>query len=254
MTAPRLKERIAVITGTGGGQGRAAALRFAAEGALIIGCDRDADSDEATRRLVLEAGGGMTLRDPVDLSDPQACRDWIQWAACIHGRMDILYNNASSARFAPIEEMSIEGWQYTMRNELDLVFYACKFAWPHLKRNGGVIINVASIAGLIASDTGSCCAHGAAKGGVISLTLQLAFEGAPHGIRAVAISPGTIESPGTSRVFADPAIRARFVAHNMIKRIGTPDDIAGVAAMLASDDGAFITGANIVVDGGRVAG
>jgi meso-butanediol dehydrogenase/(S,S)-butanediol dehydrogenase/diacetyl reductase len=250
----RLNGRVALITGTGGGQGRAAALRFAAEGALVVGCDVGVEGDAETARLVRAAGGRIDIRDPVDLGDPDACQDWIEWAASLHGRIDILYNNASRCCFAPFEEMTLDAWRETIRNELDLVFFACKFAWPHLKKQGGVIINIASIVGVIASDTGRSSAHGAAKGGVISLTRQLAFEGAPHGIRVVAISPGTIVTPGTQAILAEPAVRERLLDKNMIRRLGTPEEIVGIAAMLASDDGAFITGENIIVDGGRVAG
>ena len=250
----RLRGKVAVISGTGGGQGRAAALRFSAEGAMIVGCDMNSAADQETAKLVQEAGGTMSVKGPVDLGDPDAARDWIDWAAGLHGKIDILYNNASHGYFAPIEDMTVDAWRNTIRNELDIVFFSTKYAWPYLRRNGGVVINVGSIAGLVASDTGKAAAHSAAKGGVIALTRQLALEGAPHGIRVVTISPGTIATPGTTHLFDDPVIKERFVSQNMIKRIGRPEDVVGVAAMLASDDGAFITGANIVVDGGRVAG
>lgn len=247
-----LSGKIALITGTGGGQGRAAALRFAAAGAHVIGCDVKAEGDRETVRLVEAAGGSIATMDPVDLGDPAQAEQWVEDAVKLHGRIDILYNNASGAKFAPIESFPVEDWLDGIRNELDLVFYVTRYAWRHLAKQGGVIINTASIAGLAGSGPGGSC-HAAAKGAVIALTKHLAFEGAPHNIRVVAISPGVVESPGTADILGVPEIRDGMLAKNLIKRIGQPEDIAGVALFLASDDAAYITGSNIVVDGGRIA-
>jgi NAD(P)-dependent dehydrogenase (short-subunit alcohol dehydrogenase family) len=248
----KLKNKVALITGTGGGQGRAAALRFAAEGALIVGCDVKTHGNRETVELVKAAGGSITTMEPVDLGDPAQAKKWVEDALAVHGRIDILYNNASAARFAPIESFPIEDWQFTIRNELDLVFYVTRFAWEHLAKQGGVIINTASVAGMKAGAVGGT-AHGATKGAVIALTMQWALEGAPHKIRVNTISPGVIESPGTAPLLADPAFRDMLMARNLVSRPGVPEDISGVAAFLASDDAAYITGANIVVDGGRMA-
>jgi NAD(P)-dependent dehydrogenase (short-subunit alcohol dehydrogenase family) len=190
--------------------------------------------------------------EPVDLGDPdQACR-WVEEAASVHGRIDILYNNASAARWSPIEVFPIDDWLFTVRNELHLVFYVTRFAWPWLMRQGGVVINTASVAGLAGSGPGGA-AHAATKGAVIALTKQLAMEGAPHNIRVVTISPGVIDTPATAPLIADPRTREMLIERNLIKRVGLPEEVAGVALFLASDDAAYITGANIVVDGGRVA-
>src|SRR5271168_4092615 len=201
-----LKNRVVLITGTGGGQGRAAALRFAAAGAHVIGCDVKVDDNRETARLVREKAGFIVTMEPVDLGDPEQARQWIEEAAAVHGRIDVLYNNASAARFAPFESFPLEDWAFTLRNELDLVFYTTRFAWPWLQRQGGVIINTASVAGLAGSGPGGA-AHAATKGAVIALTKQLAMEGAPHGIRAVTISPGLIETPATAPLIADPRTR-----------------------------------------------
>jgi NAD(P)-dependent dehydrogenase (short-subunit alcohol dehydrogenase family) len=139
-----------------------------------------------------------------------------------------------------------------MDNELNLVFYATRFAWKYLKQNGGVIINTASTAGITGSGYGGA-AHAAAKAGVIGFTKHMALEGARHGIRVVAISPGVIETPGfVDWAKANPAEAEPLLARNLIPRFGKPRDIAGVALFLASADADYITGANIVVDGGRV--
>lgn len=249
----RLSGKVALITGTGGGQGRAAALRFAAEGALVVGCDLDGEASEATVVAVKDAGGQMTASAPVDLGDSAAAREWVVQAAAAHGRIDILYNNASAARMGPVAEFSDDDWRFTIRNELDLVFYVTKAAWPHLVESRGVIINVASVAGYAASRAVPMLAHTATKGAVLAMTRQLAAEGAPHGIRAVSISPGVIETPGTAQQLAVPEIRQALTGQCLIPRPGQPTEVVRLAAFLASDEATYITGTDFVVDGGMLA-
>lgn len=119
----RLAGKVALLTGTAGGQGRAAALLFAREGATIVGCDLKVESGRETVAMVEASGGSMTSTEPVDLGDSAEARSWIAEAAALHGGFDVLYNNASLPRFASIAEMTDEDWHYTMRNELDLMFY-----------------------------------------------------------------------------------------------------------------------------------
>jgi meso-butanediol dehydrogenase / (S,S)-butanediol dehydrogenase / diacetyl reductase len=247
--AANFDDKVVLITGTGGGQGRAAALRFSGAGALVVGCDVKEEGNRETAALVRNAGGSITTMEPIDLANPETAHRWIEDAVALHGRIDVLYNNASAARFAPIESFPVEDWQFTVRNELDLVFYSTRFAWPHLQKRGGAVINVASVAGMVGAAVGGT-AHAATKGAIIAMTRQLAVEGAPHGIRVNSISPGVIESPGTAPMLADPAFRELMLAHNLIKRVGQPNDVVGVALFLAGDDAAYITGTNIVVDGG----
>jgi NAD(P)-dependent dehydrogenase (short-subunit alcohol dehydrogenase family) len=249
----RLAGKLALITGTAGGQGRAAALAFTEAGATVVGCDVNAEASEETLALVRAAGGSMTSSHPLDLGDPQAAKGWVDGAAKAHGHIDIVYNNASAARFGPIDEFAIEDWQFTIRNELDLVFYVTKYAWPHLALRGGVVLSTASIAGHRASRSHPTAAHCATKGAVIALTRQLAIEGGPKGIRALTISPGTVITPGTAALFEDAEFRAAFEANTPVGRIGQPEDIARVAVFLASDDASYMTGVDIVVDGGITA-
>lgn len=252
--AGRLSGKIALISGTGGGQGRAAALRFAAEGAIVVGCDISADGQHETIELVRKAGGTMTgTEGAVDLASSAGANAWIEAAVAEHGRIDILYNNASSSRFAPIEKMTDEDWHFTLRNEIDIVFFPTRAAWPHLSRPGGVIINIGSTAGWAGSPGAGTLAHNATKGAVIAMTRQLALEGAPHGIRAVSLSPGFVRTPGTAAFLENPDIRAKLTARIPLGRPGEPEEIVAAALFIASDEASFLTGTDIVVDGGSLA-
>lgn len=244
----RLENRVALITGTGNGMGRAAALRFAVEGASVVGCDIDAEANAATIADVRAAGGIMHGMAPVDLGDPDQARKWVSDAVEIHGRIDILYNNASACRFVTIDRMTDDDWFFSIRNELDLVAHVTRAAWAHLCKNGGVIINTASVAGHGGGPGGFC--HSTTKAGVLAMTKVMAAEGGPHGIRAVSISPGMIETPGSANQLAIPGVLDALMARSLVPRIGRAEEIAGVAAFLASDEAAFITGADYLVDGG----
>lgn len=249
----RLAGKIALITGVGGGIGAVAARRFALEGARVVGCDLDEDAARRTETELVADGLDLTVMGGVDLGDADAARAWVDEAVAVHGGIDVLYNNASTQRFAPLTELSIADWDFTMRNELDLVFYTVKAAWPHLiAHGGGSIINVGSIAALRGVEFMPQNAHSTAKGGVIALTLQLVVEGGPHGIRANVISPGLVETPNTGPMLADPPERMRRVVLDRIPlgRHGQPDDIVNAAIFLASDESSWVSGANLVIDGG----
>jgi meso-butanediol dehydrogenase / (S,S)-butanediol dehydrogenase / diacetyl reductase len=249
----RLDGKVALITGTGVGMGRAAALRFAAQGATVVGCDLNAETSQETVRLVAESGGVMTATAPVDLSSFEATEGWVNAAAAEHGGIDVLYNNASLPVVGPWDDLTVDDWHAGIRNELDLVFYACKAAWPHLvARGGGSIINIASIASIRGAAFFQQAAHGAAKGGVLSFTYHLAAAGGPHRIRANAILPGMIRTPSTEFLFATPDSPGSMLgAANPLGRVGEPDDVVKLAAFLASDDAWYINAAAIPVDGGQ---
>lgn len=249
----RLQDRVALITGTADGQGRAAALLFAREGAKVIGCDLKIEEAEKTVEMVTAEGGEMVSLQPLDLADGVQVKCWIDFALETYGNFDILYNNASAPKFAQIDEMTWEEWNFTIRNELDLLYWACHYAIPHFKSRGkGVIINTASISGMIGSAIGNF-AHGATKGGVIGLTKQLAIELAPHGIRVNSISPGLIDTPATAPMLEDSNFKEAVVQGIPLRRVGRPEEIASVALFLASDEASYVHGANIIVDGGITA-
>lgn len=249
----RLSGKVALITGTGGGQGRAAALLFAREGALVAGCDVNAAAHAQTCELLRSEGLEMSGRAPLDLGDPEQARNWVEEAAAAYGHIDILYNNASAARFGPIADFSIEDWHYTIRNELDLIFFTTKYAWPHLIRQGGVIINIASTAAWGGSKAAGISAHAAAKGAVVAFTRQLAVEGAPHSIRAVSISPGFVATPGTAAFMEDPVAKATLLDGILMERAGQPEEIVSLALFVASGEASFLTGSDLVIDGGLLA-
>jgi NAD(P)-dependent dehydrogenase (short-subunit alcohol dehydrogenase family) len=249
----RLAGKVALITGVGGGMGRVAASMFAAEGARVVGCDIDEAGAAATEKAVRAEGGDITVMGGVDLGDAAAAQSWVDAAAEVHGGFDVLYNNASTQRFGALDELRVEDWDFTMRNELNLVYYTVRAAWPHLKRRGGgSIVNVGSIAAMRGVEFMAQNAHSAAKGGVIALTLQLVVEGGPHGIRANVISPGLTETPNTAPMIADPPERMRRVVLDRIPlgRHGQPADVVNAAIFLASDESSWISGSNIVIDGG----
>jgi meso-butanediol dehydrogenase/(S,S)-butanediol dehydrogenase/diacetyl reductase len=248
----RLDGKVALISGTARGMGRAAALEFAAQGAAVFGCDLDAKASAETVGLVTEAGGQMAALAPVDLSAADGARAWVGAAVAEFGGVDVLYNNASALRNGALMDLSDDDWHFTVRNELDIVWFSVRAAWPELvRRGGGSVINVASIAAKLGARFVGQVPHGSAKGGVLAMTKHLCAAGGTHGIRANAILPGLIYTPETARFIDDPdgplpAILARVP----LGRYGRADEVAKLAAFLASDDAAFITGAEIAIDGG----
>jgi NAD(P)-dependent dehydrogenase (short-subunit alcohol dehydrogenase family) len=242
----RLENKVALITGTAAGQGRAAALLFAREGAVVIGCDLNAAANEQTVRLVTEAGGRMVGMGPVDLGDPVQAEAWVQEAAAVEGRIDVVYNNAGAGRHDFIENLTAEDWRFTMRNEVDIPFYVTRFAWPFLKRNGGVIISTASIAGH--KGLPGLIPHCTGKGAILAMSRAFAAEGAEYGIRAVTISPGPIELPESPTTAEYGVASADATA---LKRRGTVDEIANAALYLASDEASFMTACDLLIDGGK---
>lgn len=254
--AGRLEGKVALITGTATGQGRAAAILFAREGAKVVGCDLKIEDSDETVRLVRDAGGDMVSLHPADLGDEEQAKRLVDFAVESFGDFDILYNNASAPRFGRVTEMSAEDWRFTIRNELDLVFYVTKYAVPVLvRRGGGSIINTASIAGVTGFNIEGLFyefAHSTTKGGIIGMTRTLAGELAPDNIRVNSISPGGIETPAWSVLGPELIERLKgfLLNQQMIKRIGLPEDIVHLAIYLAADESTFVTGQNFVVDGG----
>ena len=248
----RLTGKRVLITGTAGGQGAAAQDLFAREGARVVGCDLQPGAAEATAEELRHIGFDVTGHT-VDLADPEAAALWIEAGATALGGIDVLYNNASGAGFAPFAEMSLELWRHVIRVELDIVFHTTQPAWRHLIESHGTVINTASISGMVGLGATGQAAHGAAKAGVIGLVRTLAAEGAPHGVRANCISPGFIKSPATDAHVGEEE-RAYILSQHLLQRPGLPSEVAHLALYLASDEAAWVTGQNYLIDGGLTAG
>lgn len=247
----RMAGKVVVITGTGGGMGRAAAIRFAKEGAVIAGCDLNPETNDETKRLVEAAGGQMHASAPVNLVDEESTKHWLAQVEKDLGKIDVLYANAGITKFNKIEDVTLEEWRFVLQHELDIVFLPVKFAWESLKKSKGNIILVGSTAGVTGSVTNNRIAHSATKGGVISMARQFAAEGSKHGIRANSISPGMIRTPATEGdLLAADHPMAKIAEHIPLGRIGTADEVINCALFLASDEASYVTGTNLMVDGG----
>jgi NAD(P)-dependent dehydrogenase (short-subunit alcohol dehydrogenase family) len=251
MTA-RLNGKVPLISGTGSGLGRAAARLFAAEGAIVVGTDVNADANSETTELVRKDGNTMTSIAPLDVSEPAGAQAWIDSAVEHHGGIDILYNNAGDTRFGSFPDVSVEDYEYTIRNELGITWHCTQAAWPHLiSRGGGTVLMCGSIAGINGSRDLLQAAHVAAKGAVMALTRQLAAEGAAHGIRVNSVSPGLIATPTIRQILNDvPQMLMSMVNRTYNHRPGNPEEVAAAALFLVSDESSYLSGANLVVDGG----
>jgi NAD(P)-dependent dehydrogenase (short-subunit alcohol dehydrogenase family) len=248
----RLLGKVILLTGTGSGMGQGIALAYAREGAILYGCDISVEKNAETMKMLAAEGLSMHETAPVDLADPAQCQAWIDKAGEEQGHIDVLYNNASSPAFAKVPDMTIEEWKYGVDNEINLVFYASKYAWPWLAKKGGVIINVGSTAAHIAQPGGGFISHCAAKGACVSMTKAMAVDGKEDGIRSVCVSPGAVRTPELEKNFLNKVPNAENIMKGMLPagRVGEVSDIAHLAVYLASDEATFLTGTEIIIDGG----
>ncbi|MGE4432173.1 MAG: SDR family NAD(P)-dependent oxidoreductase [Sphingobium sp.] len=255
--AGRLEGKIALVTGIGAGIGQGIALRFAREGATVIGCDISAEWAEATVAQGREERLALSSVHPVDLTKPGDVQRCVDHAGEAHGRIDVLVNAAAIApHMAPVASMDYEReWMPTMAGEVDLVFLAVKAAWPWMtKVGGGSIVNFASVNAFRGSINTGMVAHCAGKAAVMAMSRQIAIEGGPHGIRCNTIAPGMVRTAATAAAGTSTGeIAERIKARLLIKRLGEAEDIANAALFLASDESTWITGTNLSVDGGVTA-
>lgn len=252
----KLEGRVALITGGGTGMGKAAALLFAGEGARVVIANR---TEETGKEAVEEihALGGDAYFVPTDVTQVSDVQRMIDKALERYGWIDILFNNAGQPFDLPLLELDEEQWDRCFAVNLRSVFLACKFVIPHMqKAGGGVILNNASQVALVG--VGGAPAYAAAKAGVVSLTKSLALAYAKDGIRVNCICPGTTWTPLAERGFGslpDPQAAIEGSKKRIpLGRLGLAEDMARAALYLVSEDASFVTGAVLLVDGGRMAG
>ena len=246
----RLDDKIAIVTGGGGGIGRATSRALAREGAAVIVADIKGDTAEAVASEIRK-GGGQAVASITDVSDEEAVRRMVALAVDTFGGLDVLHNNASDFRLLPDDQdvvsMELDVWNRTLAVSLSGPMLGCKHAIPHmLERGGGSIVNTSSVNGRTGDATRP--AYGSAKGGLCLLTQYVATTYGARGVRCNAICPGLIRTqPGMTE--DDPAIRP-MVNATTVARMGEPEDVAELVVYLASPESSFVTGQIIDIDGG----
>jgi NAD(P)-dependent dehydrogenase (short-subunit alcohol dehydrogenase family) len=250
--AGRLSGKVCVVTGTGGSIGRATALTFAREGASVVGCDVAVEPAEETVAMVETAGGVMISLQPCILSDPTECARLVDLAVSEFGRIDVLFNLAGRSHFGLLENVSDEDWDAARRDEVDLIFYLTRAAWPQLIASSGVVVNMASLNGQLSFKSLASLSHTTNKAAILGMTRQLAMEGSEHGIRVNSISPGLIQS-GANRAHLEEdagGFAREMIERTLLGHLGEPEDVANLALFLASEESSYITGIDVVIDGG----
>ncbi|HEX5210969.1 MAG TPA: SDR family NAD(P)-dependent oxidoreductase [Pseudolabrys sp.] len=243
----RLKDKVALITGAGRGIGRDIALAYAREGARVVVNDVDPATAEATAG---DVGGLAVVADVAKSAD---IAKLVDTAIKAHGRIDVLVNNAMKIVPGKLEALPEAAWDTTMNIGLKGAFLVSQACAKHMiGQKSGCIVNIASIAGLFPYNWAG--AYSVVKAGLIMLTKLQAMEWAPYGIRANAITPGYIRTPGTEAMYADAEIYEGRRKGVPMGRVGSGEDIAGPAIFLASDDARYTTGSVVGADGGQAVG
>ena len=255
----RVTDKVAIVTGAGSagpgwGNGKAAAVLYAREGARVLAVDIDPAAAEETRRIVADEGGTCSAAQ-VDVTDADAVRGMVAHAIDRYGRIDILHNNVGITEVGGPEEISEEAWERLLTTNVTSMFLTCKHCIPHMVRQGGgAIVNISSISSIRYTGYPSV-SYNASKGAVNQLTQSIALQYADRGIRANCVLPGLMHTPMIERYITgaygsrEEMIRRRDATVPM-KRMGTAWDVAYAALFLASDEARYITGAQLVVDGG----
>jgi NAD(P)-dependent dehydrogenase (short-subunit alcohol dehydrogenase family) len=250
----RLREKVALITGAGSGIGLESALLFSSEGAEIVVVDvNDTAGKEAVKQI--ESKGGKAVYLHADVSKGEDCKKMVAAAEQTFGKLNILFNNAGIMDSNDDNAMTTEEtvWEKTMAINLKGVFLGCKYGIPALKRSGGgSIINTASFVALLGAATPQL-AYTASKGGVLSMTRELAVIHAREGIRVNALCPGPLRTELLMKFLNTEQKKQRRLVHIPMGRFGEAKEIAKAALFLASDDSSYMTGASLMVDGGITA-
>jgi len=248
----RLKDKVAIVTGSGRGIGRDIALAYAREGAHVVVSDIDPQTAKVTAADVAKIGT-QSLALEADVSKADDVKKLIGGSIGQFGRIDIVVNNAMKIVPGKLEELPEQAWDTTMNIGLKGSFMVSQGAARHMiKQKSGCIVNIASIAGLFPYNWAG--SYSVVKAGLIMLTKLQAVEWAPYGIRANAITPGYIRTPGTEGMYADPEIYEGRRKGVPMGRVGSGEDITGVAIFLACDDSRYTTGSVVGADGGQAVG
>jgi len=247
----RLAGRRALVTGAGGALGRASSVRFAREGAAVAVVDVVPGAAEETARLI-QADGGIAVALMADVADEAQVARVVEDAVAALGGLDLLFNNAGIMPHQDVSllDADLDLWRQIMGINLHGTALCSKYAVPHLTAaGGGAVVNMASF--LV--DMGCTVpqdAYAASKGAIAALTRSMAVQFGARRIRCNALAPGPILTPHVEHFFADPDAKAQRIARIPLGRFGSPDDVAGLATFLASDDAAWLTGQVVVLDGG----
>jgi NAD(P)-dependent dehydrogenase (short-subunit alcohol dehydrogenase family) len=247
----KLKDRVAVITGSGGGIGRAAALEFAREGAVVVVADIQYPAALETVERIRQLGGKSHAVE-TDVSNPDSVRNLVKETLRMYAKVNVLFNNAAIQVNKTVEDTTEDEWNREIAVNLGGVFLCSKFFMPHLRATKGAIVNMSSVNAFFVEPT--CAGYCATKAAIIGLTKAMAIDHGKEGIRVNCICPGYIDAglaEGYFQAQLDPvAARASAGKLHALWRIGRPEEVGRVAVFLASDDASFVTGSAYVVDGG----
>lgn len=252
----KLKDKVALISGATSGMGRGIAQLFAKEGAVVVISGRNKERGYQAVADINKDGGEATFI-AADVSNVDEVAQLVQKTVEKYGKINVLVPNAGILGLGSVTEVSLETWDQTIGTNLNGVFYLCRFAIPELIKTGtGVIVINASIAGFKGFPNHP--AYCASKGALIPLTKNLAMDYAGHNIRVNCLCPGPVDTPliwDSAQAFENPETVVQEVGQStLMKRLGTPTDVAKAALFLACDDSAWITGVALTVDGGIMTG
>jgi NAD(P)-dependent dehydrogenase (short-subunit alcohol dehydrogenase family) len=253
----RFDGKVAIVTGGAGNIGRATARLLASEGAGVTVADLDGDA-AASVAAEIAAADGTARAQTVDVTDPDAVEAMVRDTVASYGGLDVLHNNAAAIALngqdQDVVAMDLETWHRVLEVNLTGPMLGCRFAIPAmLERGGGSIVNTASAAAFYGSTT--LAAYGTSKAGLVALTRYVATAYGDRGIRCNAVAPGVVVDRVTQDALGGPTgdTLRRYTASHLVGRLGYPEEIAAAVAYLASDDGSFITGETLRVDGGMTA-
>ena len=251
----RLEGRTAIVTGASSGIGRGISLKLAEEGANVVVADirSEPQIDDIPTLEKIQEKGGEAIFIETDVSDEESVKDMVYHAAERFGKIDVLVNNAGVHHSASVTDETVDGWEQVLDVNLKGQFLCSKHVINHMLEEeiAGDVVNIGSIAGLVGY--GESAAYCASKGGTVELTREMALDYGAEGININAVDPGVIKTAMTEEMREDDETRQFIEQNTVTPRLGEPEDIANAVAFLASSESDFITGENLVVDGGWTA-